>query len=118
GACAMCAVCYGLLSSQGAVAPDACQVSLHDALPICSSSYRKESPRRSRGREPSRHLLIAFCQRSPRREAPPSPLSGSVRVRICSDRKSTRLNSSHVKSSYAVFCLSKEIHDNARVEAV
>src|SRR5690606_41808395 len=27
-----------------------------------------------------------------------------------SDRKSTRLNSSHVKISYAVFCLNKKIH--------
>src|SRR5690606_39961526 len=27
-----------------------------------------------------------------------------------SDRKSTRLNSSHVKISYAVFCLKKQIH--------
>src|SRR5690606_41557093 len=27
------------------------------------------------------------------------------------DRKSTRLNSSHVKSSYAVFCLNKKIAD-------
>src|SRR5690606_40277572 len=26
----------------------------------------------------------------------------------CEDRKSTRLNSSHVKSSYAVFCLKKK----------
>src|SRR5690625_4251088 len=26
------------------------------------------------------------------------------------DRKSTRLNSSHVASSYAVFCLKKKIH--------
>src|SRR5690606_39566688 len=26
----------------------------------------------------------------------------------CEDRKSTRLNSSHVKSSYAVFCLNKK----------
>src|SRR5690606_42157318 len=26
------------------------------------------------------------------------------------DRKSTRLNSSHVKSSYAVFCLKKKMH--------
>src|SRR5690606_40324550 len=26
----------------------------------------------------------------------------------CRDRKSTRLNSSHVKSSYAVFCLKKK----------
>src|SRR6202042_3895076 len=27
---------------------------------------------------------------------------------VCSDRKSTRLNSSHVEISYAVFCLNKE----------
>src|SRR5436309_10047843 len=30
----------------------------------------------------------------------------------CSDRKSTRLNSSHVKISYAVFCLKKKKHHN------
>src|SRR5207302_10833944 len=29
-------------------------------------------------------------------------------VRILADRKSTRLNSSHVKISYAVFCLKKK----------
>src|SRR5690606_41691471 len=29
------------------------------------------------------------------------------------DRKSTRLNSSHVKISYAVFCLKKKIHKTA-----
>src|SRR5690606_40588071 len=29
-------------------------------------------------------------------------------VRLVEDRKSTRLNSSHVKSSYAVFCLEKK----------
>src|SRR5690606_41041100 len=36
--------------------------------------------------------------------------SDVVRVRIDGgkDRKSTRLNSSHVKSSYAVFCLKKK----------
>src|SRR5690606_40171687 len=28
------------------------------------------------------------------------------------DRKSTRLNSSHVKISYAVFCLKKKTHDH------
>src|SRR5690606_41856390 len=32
--------------------------------------------------------------------------TGAVRLR---DRKSTRLNSSHVKISYAVFCLKKKI---------
>src|SRR3989442_7983269 len=30
--------------------------------------------------------------------------------RICEDRKSTRLNSSHVRISYAVFCLKKKKH--------
>src|SRR5690606_34713115 len=34
------------------------------------------------------------------------PLSASAQERL--DRKSTRLNSSHVKSSYAVFCLKKK----------
>src|SRR5436309_11335015 len=31
---------------------------------------------------------------------------------IVVDRKSTRLNSSHVKISYAVFCLKKKMHNN------
>src|SRR5690606_41337986 len=35
---------------------------------------------------------------------------GSERPRVREDRKSTRLNSSHVKISYAVFCLKKKIH--------
>src|SRR5690554_7448511 len=32
------------------------------------------------------------------------------------DRKSTRLNSSHVRISYAVFCLKKKTHRNVYVE--
>src|SRR5690606_41985110 len=39
--------------------------------------------------------------------APPPPSSGPPDVRSL-DRKSTRLNSSHVKISYAVFCLKKK----------
>src|SRR5207249_5686465 len=35
-----------------------------------------------------------------------------------SDRKSTRLNSSHVSISYAVFCLKKKIHDSSNGRAV
>src|SRR5690606_40134312 len=50
---------------------------------------------RSRGEKPTR----AAC---PRRRA--SPRSQTPRR----DRKSTRLNSSHVKISYAVFCLKKK----------
>src|SRR5690606_41644835 len=36
-----------------------------------------------------------------------SPTNAGSRL-PCSDRKSTRLNSSHVKNSYAVFCLKKK----------
>src|SRR3989442_8397330 len=32
--------------------------------------------------------------------------------KVASDRKSTRLNSSHVRISYAVFCLKKKKHMN------
>src|SRR5258707_7979911 len=35
------------------------------------------------------------------------PLPDRAVVRICRDRKSTRLNSSHANISYAVFCLKK-----------
>src|SRR5437588_10793621 len=60
-------------------------LSLHDALPIC---HRHVSRLRA-GREPARRL-------QPRRR------------RAGSDRKSTRLNSSHTVISYAVFCLKKK----------
>src|SRR6266704_6012236 len=57
-------------------------LSLHDALPI------------------SRPWMY------PRRSGSPSPSLPSSR-----DRKSTRLNSSHVSISYAVFCLKKKNTD-------
>src|SRR5690606_39710903 len=41
--------------------------------------------------------------------APPSPPAAALAaVPLRTDRKSTRLNSSHVKISYAVFCLKKK----------
>src|SRR2546426_4309992 len=60
-------------------------LSLHDALPI---SLRMGPPasRDSRG----------------------APAAGSSRRRGPGDRKSTRLNSSHLVISYAVFCLKKK----------
>src|SRR5204863_6447734 len=59
-------------------------LSLHDALPIC----RLSSVAR-RGKSVARH-----CN-------PPTQC-------LATDRKSTRLNSSHVEISYAVFCLKKK----------
>src|SRR5436305_11649389 len=69
-------------------------LSLHDALPISRASQNDPgySIRRVR-----RWTAISFYQPHGRR-----------------DRKSTRLNSSHVRISYAVFCLKKkkkELHN-------
>src|SRR2546421_9536594 len=60
-------------------------LSLHDALPICT-----RFPCRLRGR----------CR---------LPSTAQARPHACrTDRKSTRLNSSHDQISYAVFCLKKK----------
>src|SRR5437773_9959263 len=61
-------------------------LSLHDALPISAGSIPGERTQR-RIREPAR-----------RRTRRPGD----------QDRKSTRLNSSHITISYAVFCLKKK----------
>src|SRR2546426_8779396 len=64
-------------------------LSLHDALPIC-----RRSPRHGRrGRSPP----LRAPGRARAAAAPPAR-----------DRKSTRLNSSHLVISYAVFCLKKK----------
>src|SRR5699024_11253140 len=49
-------------------------------------------------------------QRMAVRGEPPGGTTGTA-LRPGADRKSTRLNSSHVSISYAVFCLKKKKHD-------
>src|SRR5690606_11541373 len=41
--------------------------------------------------------------------------AGSLVLMVWGDRKSTRLNSSHVKISYAVFCLKKKKKKKAKI---
>src|SRR5262245_64669887 len=72
-------------------------LSLHDALPIWLSRNQPR-PRRPGGR-----LLPPARARAPRAHGQPSR-----RPRSATDRKSTRLNSSHLGISYAVFCLKKK----------
>src|SRR5437899_8726551 len=74
-------------------------LSLHDALPIsCEHEWEAvRGQRRSRweahgGRAVSHRLVITLS--------------------LCADRKSTRLNSSHLGISYAVFCLKKKKKEN------
>src|SRR5215475_14622062 len=68
-------------------------------------------------RRPPRSTLFPYTTlfRSRRRRGRPSRYgcrspsgAAACRVRRGRDRKSTRLNSSHVKISYAVFCLKKK----------
>src|SRR5256885_9413649 len=70
-------------------------LSLHDALPI---SHRRQPGRRS---APAPGPDVA----RPARLQPPQ---AAAEHRRQADRKSTRLNSSHLVISYAVFCLKKK----------
>src|SRR3712207_7615531 len=77
-------------------------LSLHDALPICRGlgQRRAAAGARLHGRSGGRRVQRAEPGGADARRPP--------RRRV-SDRKSTRLNSSHANISYAVFCLKKKI---------
>src|SRR5690606_41664433 len=90
---------------------------LHDALPILVETHKVWNRRVSTGR------LNRWLERATQAHPPPAVSGRRLKVKYitqiktrppgfvlsCSrpevDRKSTRLNSSHVKISYAVFCL-------------
>src|SRR5437870_10564828 len=74
-------------------------LSLHDALPICVGRKDGRGPRQSSG------LALNDAQLLPVGRASAGVERGESGSR---DRKSTRLNSSHVAISYAVFCLKKK----------
>src|SRR5690606_39750052 len=92
-------------------------LSLHDALPIYSAyfpfhGFNNDPPwgrlggshsDRSRSSHPSR---VGLPSPTPRRI--PATQLEHRQAPLALDRKSTRLNSSHVKISYAVFCLKKK----------
>src|SRR5690606_42073652 len=76
-------------------------LSLHDALPIYTTS---PSPASCSSTESTSSTTTGGARTFARRTH-----AASSRCRpTAQDRKSTRLNSSHVKISYAVFCLKKK----------
>src|SRR5205814_7419266 len=93
-------------------------LSLHDALPIsdfarttAASAGRAESIRpepRVHTREARVHQRHRDHELSVAAVSRPDDQSRGVRDRRREDRKSTRLNSSHLGISYAVFCLKKK----------
>src|SRR3712207_8131435 len=84
-------------------------LSLHDALPIFASCASGSSPTGKRAPLPTSATTggpNAARSATPTDSVKPTVsklLGGTQR-----DRKSTRLNSSHAKISYAVFCLKKK----------
>src|SRR5438477_12575457 len=70
-------------------------LSLHDALPISARSAARFALR----------FIFTSKLRMPGGKTTPPPL-------MRRDRKSTRLNSSHMSISYAVFCLKKKKKKN------
>src|SRR3989454_9099995 len=80
------------------------------ALPICGARFQREHFGQITQRRPF-HSSNASRRPTPSPEGPPSPSSvplQKAQVRYITDRKSTRLNSSHLVISYAVFCLKKK----------
>src|SRR5690349_24153252 len=86
-----------------ALTSELCTLSLHDALPILHAVIFCCLRRR---REPSSGSSVAVS--SPALVGASSALSSGLAAASSADRKSTRLNSSHVEISYAVFCLKKK----------
>src|SRR5690349_23788917 len=85
--------------------PELYTLSLHDALPISYHRVKGDAARtRLLGRERGYHGVgfggISVGGMVANRKAWPAAM--------IPDRKSTRLNSSHVEISYAVFCLKKK----------
>src|SRR5690606_41714026 len=92
-------------------------LSLHDALPIYPKyGYYQTVQMDNQGREQVYSRFQGFIfGGAPRGES--KSLSFSIR-NVLEDRKSTRLNSSHVKISYAVFCLKKKKKKNKNKTAI
>src|SRR5690606_41483485 len=84
-------------------------LSLHDALPISVGAQRFRSRKVGADCEAAADRAFALFQPNLRRV-------GVQRRFAAEDRKSTRLNSSHVKISYAVFCLKKKKQKSSKAE--
>src|SRR5690606_41116493 len=93
-------------------------VSLHDALPIytlslCAGGRQDPEGAQCLGREacsrPNRGISACGPRKSRIALVYRDCVGGAARRPVGVDRKSTRLNSSHVKISYAVFFFKKQI---------
>src|SRR2546427_7740018 len=91
-------------------------------MPICTVDRKLSGFSDSSSALAARLEVAAICFRRLLREVmtdisdmakKPFNRTSAKTIRIISDRKSTRLNSSHSQISYAVFCLKKKKNDAA-----
>src|SRR5690606_41473578 len=106
-----------LLSFGDTATPLIYSLSLHDALPISKRAMRLTPPKMMKPRPITTIAAVAVggtLHALKAAEAIPLACTPGIRnpAAITVDRKSTRLNSSHVKISYAVFCLKKKNEDD------
>src|SRR5262245_64440320 len=91
---------------------------LHDALPIfepqCAFMMRKGKLMAKYGSKAKREVQRAMHKakrgklHSGKAKKPVKSRKQAIAIGLSKDRKSTRLNSSHLGISYAVFCLKKK----------
>src|SRR5436309_8973082 len=95
--------------SNDPAAPEIYTLSLHDALPILTLPLSRCAHALLERRAASPARIGGGNELDARRKVADSSPAGDGDAPIFErDRKSTRLNSSHVKISYAVFCLKKK----------
>src|SRR5690606_40009592 len=90
----------------GLVLPPNSYTHAHFRLLVCVQCYAHHRVLHS---FPTRALPISSSPTTSSATSSPIPPVTAAARSVMIDRKSTRLNSSHVKISYAVFCLKKKI---------
>src|SRR5690349_24242529 len=98
-----------VFSINGPATTEIYTLSLHDALPISPSAVAVVERPQHRLPKPQKIMLTWKTRARPKRSA-----SRPAEAAPMKDRKSTRLNSSHVEISYAVFCLKKKKESQRR----
>src|SRR5438034_6233150 len=99
-------ICPVLLFYNAAPPTEIYTLSLHDALPIWE--VLGEELDAGAGWKPRVEPGGLTERRRAATADPDRRATGTMRLRLHGDRKSTRLNSSHTVISYAVFCLKKK----------
>src|SRR5258708_8398402 len=90
-------MCYKYFFFNDTATTEIYTLSLHDALPILTPNGKGSTDRHAR-----------LCEIPQKRGSAELTKESNVSVVSHTDRKSTRLNSSHQIISYAVFCLKKK----------